>query len=730
MLVQGAAWPGVAAVESCEGSIEHGITPATFVLTTVPQVARPEPFGSLVLTDGRNTISLRGCRASISTGRVDGRGQTFILEILDRRWRWQLGAVDGRFNRVDAHGKLIPWTIRSPRELAETCLQAMGETRYKIDLPDGLSRRDGADLDRYLRVGENFQQSLANPPVVWDRSNPAEVLARLCEYFARRVIYQPVADRVLIAVLGEGLDLPDGPSEMIVPSIKIPAMPRAIGVAGSLRIQARFALEAVGREWDDSFLPINDLSYAPRADPAPQITKLTYTGPETTSSLSLTFRWTPLRGGEEKTVGAAATGGTTIAAQWAALEADIASKPALAVLIKRSYAGNDATFTSRVDGQAFSVSVATVGGGGLHYKIALVQAARTGGGNWSTCPPPSFSSVLATERLSRLEAMQRAQQSVFKCYRIKAVDPNTGQAPLVLPWYGRVKRRQQVTLLPSRVAQVVPQARVAGGTDRGALLPPGELSAGILPEFYNGYSRDQQAVIYGSVSRFVGAVSWVPAAIGGGDPFNTAASSRVYVDFSIDPVEQVITFGDYVYAADFAGGGWVRAANLVLETGCLVSAVEDDQIVRWWWRRELGGTAPEAWRVHEDAEVGIIGSYSDSHRLMGYEAINKADADARAAYYLDAMTIPLQVAAGVTRQYPGILPIDPDGKRQQVTWQIGGGGPTTVASTNTEHSPNRPPYPVRRLRENLPANQAAAAANLAERAQSQKLFPRPGGAVS
>lgn len=730
MLIQSATWPGVLGVESCEGTISHGISPATFVLRTIPQVANPAPFGDLVLTDGKNTVWLRGCKLHAVDGTLDGRGQSVVLELLDRRWRWgEYGQVSGRYCRPDAHGKMVPWTIRSPRELAELCLREMGESNYLIDLPQGLSKKDGADLDRYLRLGENFPQTLANAPVVWDYSPPAQVLARLAEYFGRRVIYQPVVDRVLIATLGVGVNLPDLGSEVIAPSVKIPEAPIGVGVAGTVRIQARFALEAVGREWDGTYLPINDLSYAPRFPAANQITSLSFLG-GTPTTLIVTFTWQPLAGGPQQTAAVTASG-STIADLWGALRNGIYANPLLQPMMLVSINGDAVQFSGIREGQGFTVSFTQVSPGPNRYKLTVGQVGRPGGGDWSTCPPPLFTSVLATERLSRLEAQQRARATVFKCYRVKNVDPakGYGAGPLELPWFGKIKRRQQIVLLPSRVEQVVPQARVEGGTDKGALLPEGQLTGGILPDFYNGMAKDRDPAVYGAVSRFVGTVNWAPVPVGGGSPYNTAPTDKVYVPFDTDPVEQMIIFGDYVYMNDFAGGGWVKEPSLVLETGCLVCDAETDQIVRWRWERHLGGPAPMLWSIREDAEVGVIGKYNQNHKLAGFETINKEDADARASYYLSAMTIPFQLSAGVVRRYPGILPIDPDGLRQQVSWSIGPAGPTTIASANSEHSPSVPSYPARRLRENLPPSQAAAAANLAERAQSLKNLPRPGGAV-
>jgi hypothetical protein len=170
---QSASWPGVLAVESCVGTISHGIAPAVFVLTTYPQTAAPAEFGNLVITDGFRSVVLRDCKADVARGRYGPDGQTYILTILDRRWKWQGGEISGRYNQVDQRGKLVPWSIRSPAELAKLCLEKMGERNYSINLPQGLPASAGQQVERLLRPGENFPQSLANPPVVWDRTNPA-----------------------------------------------------------------------------------------------------------------------------------------------------------------------------------------------------------------------------------------------------------------------------------------------------------------------------------------------------------------------------------------------------------------------------------------------------------------------------------------------------------------------------------------------------------------------------
>ena len=177
-----------------------------------------------------------------------------------------LGGISGRYNRLDKMGKLIPWTIRSPAEIVQICLDAMGEVNALVEVPDGIPRKAGRNVDRYLKLGENFPQSLTNPPVEFDHSPPAEVLARFVEQFGCRVIYDPIQNRVKILPLGVGGTLPSVPAEAISPSFENPRIPNIIGVAGApVRLQMRFVLEPVAEEWDGSLVPVNTVSYTPDA---------------------------------------------------------------------------------------------------------------------------------------------------------------------------------------------------------------------------------------------------------------------------------------------------------------------------------------------------------------------------------------------------------------------------------------------------------------------------------
>lgn len=754
-LFQACTWPGVPAVESCVYTCSHGASPGVATLVTIPQPTgtdRPQEFGDLVFSDGRRSVAVRDCKVDSLTSQQGPNGVTWLIRIFDRRWKWRTptadyGAVSGAYNLTEVMGKLTPWTIRSPEEMARLCLDAMGETNYLIDLPKGLEKKDGADLDRYLRAGENFPPSLANPEMVWDYTPPHLALQRLCDFFGRRLVFQPVANRVVIAPQGVGKEpAPNAPYEASSPGLDAPETPAAVGVAGArTRFQARFLLEPVGEEWDGSYLPIDRLSYAPRGFGAtPQKSTITSMDPDATppvpstaTAAGLTFyiSWTDPKTGEDKQISASSSAlGLTAADRWGELIPQLQNSPDGATLFTYSTTSTALTVAAKDPALTFSIGFVLTNGPTAAYQISTTQPAGEYGGSWRYCPPPLFAYVRATDRLSYSEALQLARKSVFRCYRLRNVDPWSRQPPLKIPGYGEIKRRQQIVWQPTKVEQVVPQPRVAGGRDKDNLLEVG-LNQGILPEFYTGYSRDQRATVRGSVWKLIPASSviWNVGEVGTpAGSLNTGANDRVYVDFSIVTApsgDQLVVFADYVHKSDGpAGLNLIDKPHLVLETGCLVLDPDTSQPVRYTRTMPLGGRAPTEWAVREDVQIGVVGTYDQLNKLTGHTLFNAKDVENRSQHYLDGMARKYRVTGGGQKTLVGIWPVDPDGSVQQVEWSVGAGA-TTVVGVNTEPSPVVPPYPARRLKENLPPDAAAALANKKEFDAYINRLPRPGGTV-
>lgn len=729
---QAVSWPGAGAIESFAYSAGHGISPGVATVVTLPRANEKPPaeFGDLVWGDGLRVVRLRDCKVDALSPVRDSTGLSWTLTIFDRRWRWRtpqasFGKVSGRYNLPDDHGKMVPWTLRKPVELARLCLKAMGESRYEIDLPDGLGQLTGNQYQDFLRLGQNFPQSKANPTVQWDYTPPAEALARLCDIFGRRVVYQPVSDKVLIAKLGEGKSLPTGPYESIGATIDAPEKPSRIGVAGSpIRFQFRLPMEAVGEEWNRAIVPIDDLTYRPDGRTlggAKQIVTFTWDGDagvDGAVEVTITVNLFGVPGATVTYTFRASAGSTPLADNVTEVVGKINANPDVAKVLVASSSGETLILTGREDGYAWGSAEITdplIPDNANWSGVSQLPEYGQRVGGWEYCGPPNYTAAKATDRLAFDQARELARKSVYVYYRVLNLDPERRQGPLDIPGFGKVTRRHQIVLLPGKVDQVVPEARDPRGGNKGR--PGVNRDSGVLADLYDGYSRDQGPDVYGSVSRLIGSVLWSDGAKG-----NTLPPDKVRVPFSVVPERHLIAFAAPVYARPLVGpiGERYAAPALLLETAFYLMDASTSALVRPEYTRELGGAGGEEWIVRDDIEVSYVGRYDETSpgKLLEYER-DERDAAERVQYYLDALAAKYELKGGEVRRYIGCYPIDPDGLVQQVSWSIGGGA-TTTASTNTEHNADVPPYPARRRNENLPPNTQAALANLVETQRVQK----------
>lgn len=594
------SWPGLLSPRAATYTVSHGISPGVCVITANPQAGPPAMRGNLVLSDGFSTITIPDCRLDRLDVTQGSDGLTWQLTILDRRWRWrELGQVSGAYNQPDPHGLLYPWSVRTPRQLCELCLRAMGETRYTIDVPN-----------------------VAFPPCNWDYTTPAAALQSLAEALGCRVIYRLDTDSVLVCPLGKGAALPPGSISAEAPGLDLPERPDRITLVGApIRYQARFRLQAVGKDWDGLYRPIDALTYRPVDPPDP-------------------------------------------ASPW-------------------------------------------------RYAFG-----------------PGFPNLPETDRLTRLQAIELAKESVYRCYQLVNIDPGTGRTPLTVPGYGPLRERWQVLLEDTKVEQIQPHA-----PDERILDDEG---ARLIKHYYDGFRRDVPAECYGS--HFLGSTGLLQGADG---TENTASTSKIYVPFSIDPVFQVITFSDYVYR--LRDGGGVEPAEVVLETGCLLRDADTNQVLRY--NRSLvfpephsGG--PDAYVQHEDVQLNVIGRYdvvgaggTARHKLRGLQFVSGqgfsvADTIARSQHYLLGAAAKYQLTGALNRTYNGLVAIPLDGAVQQVTWSVGEpSGAVTQASLNTEHAVYVPPYPTRLRAEfaPAPARRQAGAAGGGEKIKSMWKGPENQG---
>ena len=226
-------------------TVSAGASPSVFTLKTVPHLKRMDSFGDLILGEaGVGQLRIRDCLVETPILEDD---QTWRIPILDRRWKWRYGEIDGVYNIKRQDKTFI--RERTPKQLAELCLEAMGEVRWDIKrLPDE-----------------------PRPEVNWDNENPADALNSLVnsmgcvltlDYFKNMVVAWPV---------GVGNNLPNGLTIARSQGFAAEGRPDNIKALSSKIIyQVRFATEAVGMDTDGIIKPLQKLSYQPHLDPDPE----------------------------------------------------------------------------------------------------------------------------------------------------------------------------------------------------------------------------------------------------------------------------------------------------------------------------------------------------------------------------------------------------------------------------------------------------------------------------
>lgn len=242
-------------------TFSRGITPSTIAIDTVPQANLTQPVGDVTVEWGirhpggaldntdpqAESFTLIDCAVDFSSIDISG-SQVWSLQLLDRRWRWQRGEISGRYNQRFPDGSFATATQKTPQELAELCLDAMGEVDYDVSqMPN----------TQYITVD-------------WDVSNPAQCLLQVCEEVKCEITISLAAGNpVVIHRRGVGQELPATKVRSFSTGANMSQAPELLrAVCGPTVFQRRLVLEAVGVDTeanDNEILPIASLSYAPAA---------------------------------------------------------------------------------------------------------------------------------------------------------------------------------------------------------------------------------------------------------------------------------------------------------------------------------------------------------------------------------------------------------------------------------------------------------------------------------
>lgn len=213
------------------------------IFTYTKQLVGPnlpiDPAGS----PATNTITIPDC---IIDGVAASSENSELIEIrfLDRRWRWSDGHIDGLYNQRLPDGSYR--FEKTPRDLMNLCLDAMGETGYTTIAVD----------------------SLARPAIDWRGDNPSLMLQELCTDLGYVVTINELNSVVIVKEgVGTALPITDGTEQNeFLQSLKVKAgaLPSAVRVAcGNVQYQCMMKLVPVGIEPNGDIKPIDNLSYKP-----------------------------------------------------------------------------------------------------------------------------------------------------------------------------------------------------------------------------------------------------------------------------------------------------------------------------------------------------------------------------------------------------------------------------------------------------------------------------------
>jgi hypothetical protein len=275
-----------------------------------------------------------------------------------------------------------------------------------------------------------------------------------------------------------------------------------------------------------------------------------------------------------------------------------------------------------------------------------------------------------------------AKRTVFKWYGVKNFLDNT----LNVPGYGAIKGRAQI--LPLEDEQIDTYAD-ADGTNRSR-------PAQVWGVYWNEGLR---------------AVNGTAA--------NTAAGTYYTKPFRILRDKGIVEFDDYVFR--WEANNKSAAATLALQTSFAVLDADTKAPVRFEKTYRFPGvqygTGPRILR-HDELTLTRAARYTSAGKLLRVDS-NLADVNREADHYLTAAALEYQTPRSRDITYAGLLPINPDGSIQQVSWSVAQGeGAITRASHNTEYSTTVPSFKERRMLERLRDDRLRQAVRVVQRIQA------------
>lgn len=254
---------GVSAPISFDYTASHGFVPGVIEIECSPQASIPGPIVTVYISDGLNFVRLTDCLVDYLNIGITPNGHVQRLQIFDRRWRWhKKGELSGTYNVRQPDNSVLPFTNRSPQQMAVMAFQALYESNFTVSmLPNEANDR---------------------PFVAWECESPQDVLEWLCERGGCDLAPNWHTNDMVLWPLGQGSALPSGYEQTVAVGLNRGIQADAIKFCCNYVLhQNKFELEAVGLDTDGAYKPHADLSYASlltglgydsRFDPAPDQT--------------------------------------------------------------------------------------------------------------------------------------------------------------------------------------------------------------------------------------------------------------------------------------------------------------------------------------------------------------------------------------------------------------------------------------------------------------------------
>jgi hypothetical protein len=189
---------------------------------------------------------------------------------------------------------------------------------------------------------------------------------------------------------------------------------------------------------DGSYWPIDQLSYAPLAPGAVQIIRVRcypFAGDRFQIILNSPDPTNPRAGAVFEVTAPASPTATGVLTSFKNAINVQGLNNRIDGVITASMDGDQLVLTGLRMGDAWSCHVSVYRNAGTDGRIhqRLVQAAVRQTASWRFSFPKEYPGVRATDRLTLSEARALAQKSVWRCYRLSALDPNGSS--LITVWY-------------------------------------------------------------------------------------------------------------------------------------------------------------------------------------------------------------------------------------------------------------------------------------------------------